>query len=219
MNKKELRKVYPLVTVHEVVLFIVSLFLLISVSFIAYFTDSVFVAKAILLGSSLILSSISMLMSLIPFIKRYNNYKKTIGYSNNIMYINKGEFAVLEFENFHPITKLNLLSLVYRELKNYAPIHFKHPELVLCSIKRIGQVKYIQFGDKRYKKVHGVVQCGNEVQIEFFKYDIVKTFCLLMHELAHVILFYNGYKGDHHEIIRKCSFKKVALENGLGNDL
>jgi len=73
----------------------------------------------------------------------------------------------------------------------------KVPKFITVKIQDIGSIDYDLSPSG---KAYGLAQTYT-CQIEFGSVEKMQT--LLMHELCHIILSYNNYDGDHHELITK----------------
>ena len=73
----------------------------------------------------------------------------------------------------------------------------KVPKFITVKIQDIGSIDYDLSPSG---KAYGLAQTYT-CQIEFGSIEKMKT--LMMHELCHIILSYNDYDGDHHELITK----------------
>jgi len=73
----------------------------------------------------------------------------------------------------------------------------KVPKFITVKIQDIGSIDYDLSPSG---KAYGLAQTYT-CQIEVCSVEKMQT--LLMHELCHIILSYNNYDGDHHELIAK----------------
>jgi len=220
MNFEKLKKDYPLMTLSIKVLLFISVLLTICFTLVNIFVDADTIGKMILITSTAVLNSVFYVLTVIPLIKRSRNLRSTIEYNYSIMYMNKSKYILSGNLYFETFSKFDFLTIVYSELIEHCKyLRYVYPVPILCSIKNVGDVEYLQFGGKNYKKVHGINRSINEIAFEWYPEKILTSFGLLMHELAHVILCENNYLGDQHEIIKKCDFsgylKRQALKKGL----